>query len=907
MDSKNSLNDLSRRTFLQTVGAGVPTLSLVVKDARAAAVVPQESSAKGAAEKFTPIDLSRFFNCSPADFGPREQARRLSGESARDGLIRTPGGNQVFRGIPFVLGLEGAAKKCWVALSTRSSSWATPNVEIPLAQRASFLCLAAFCDWDKNETPPPGEDVVEQVGQRLADAVFVYEDGTEKGLPLRRRFEVSAPSIIWGHLCFAAETHTRPAPRKLTDPLRNGLQWGYLQYADFDNNYPVGPDGRPLTRVWVAALENPAPEKALKTLRLRSSSEDPLLVCGLTLFQGRENPLRYERLSLYRITLPEAAAEEAERWKVEVALGIVARVYALADFNPDTWLKAPDAGLGERATPPAGGRYLYAEITASPEATLVLSDAKTGRRYDFDLGQVAPGKELEARPGAARVEILEKEKVWLHGKVVDAATGRPTPVRLAFRSREGRYIPPYGHRTEINDGWFQDYGADVKLMDTSFAYVDGTFQVELPVGDVYVEMTKGFEYAPVRRKLNIEPGQRELTLEISRHINLRSKGWVTADTHVHFLSPSTAVLEGQAEGLNLISLLAAQWGDLFTNVGDLFHGPLASKDGETMVQVSTENRQHLIGHLGMVGGHGAPVYPMSACGPEESYLGGPLWNSLADWADAQRKREGLVVAVHFPYPTAELAADIVLGKIDAVELYPYNEHFNTLQFLDWYRYLNCGYRLPAVSGTDKMGAFIPVGARRTYAYLGQEEFSFVNWAKAVRNGNTFMTTGPLLLFQADGHPPGEEIALGVGGGTIEVRVEAKSFVPFHRVEVVFNGRVVAWREEGAGTRELTLQEKVPVSGPGWLAARCASRLTRTTAWRIAIAAHTSPIYVRVPGQELFSAPAVAYMLTLIEGTQTWVENLATRPDPERFERVRKTLADARESLHQRLHEHGIGH
>ena len=36
---------------------------------------------------------------------------------------------------------------------------------------------------------------------------------------------------------------------------------------------------------------------------------------------------------------------------------------------------------------------------------------------------------------------------------------------------------------------------------------------------------------------------------------------MTADTHVHFLSPSTAVLEAQAEGLNLVNLLAAQWGD----------------------------------------------------------------------------------------------------------------------------------------------------------------------------------------------------------------------------------------------------------------------------------------------------------------------------------------------------------
>jgi hypothetical protein len=188
---------------------------------------------------------------------------------------------------------------------------------------------------------------------------------------------------------------------------------------------------------------------------------------------------------------------------------------------------------------------------------------------------------------------------------------------------------------------------------------------------------------------------------------------------------------------------------------------------------------------------------MSADGPGESYLGDPLWTNLADWTDACRKREGLVVAVHFPYPTAELAADIVLGKIDAVELYPYGEHFNTLRFLDWYRYLNCGYRLPAVGGTDKMGAYMPAGANRTYAYLGQSEFTFANFAKAVRSGNTFMTTGPLLIFQVDGQVPGAEIKLGTGGGTVEVQVEAKSFVPFHRLEVVLNGKVVASREEQA--------------------------------------------------------------------------------------------------------------
>ena len=96
------------------------------------------------------------------------------------------------------------------------------------------------------------------------------------------------------------------------------------------------------------------------------------------------------------------------------------------------------------------------------------------------------------------------------------------------------------------------------------------------MGEVYVEMTKGFEYKAVRRRLKIEPGQRELKLEIGRMSDLRSQGWVSADTHVHFLSPTTALLEAQAEGLNLINLLAAQWGDLFTNVGDITNEPLVS-------------------------------------------------------------------------------------------------------------------------------------------------------------------------------------------------------------------------------------------------------------------------------------------------------------------------------------------
>jgi hypothetical protein len=56
----------------------------------------------------------------------------------------------------------------------------------------------------------------------------------------------------------------------------------------------------------------------------------------------------------------------------------------------------------------------------------------------------------------------------------------------------------------------------------------------------------------------------------------------------------------------------------------------------------------------------------------------------------------------------------------------------------------------------------------------------------------------------------------------------------------------------------------------------------------------------MPGQELFSAPAAAYFLKLIEGTQTYVERLAIRPDAQRLERILTVLKQAHARLHARL-------
>jgi hypothetical protein len=910
--AKKSVPGVSRREFLLTVGATAPTISLMEGDASGVVSPGAKPEAPDATGRFTPIKLSAYFNSSSREFGPREKVALVGGESAKDSLIRVPAGWRDLRGIPFILGPEDLQSKSWIVLSTKTGPNANTAVEIPVVQKAHYLCLTSFCDFDENEVPEPGKDVFQQVGQHLGDVTLIYEDNGTHVLPIRRRYETNSVLEPWGHLSFAALPPGKLRALKLNAPLPSATGWGNLQTIIGGNDA----GGSNLGLVWVCALENPEPGRIIRAVRIEAAGEDALVICGLTLYHRPENPLRVEPRALYRITLPEAAAEDEMRWKVDVDLGTMGRTFALPDFDPEAWLAAPAKGLGEHAKVDPGARYLYSEVISNVNATLTLNDSKTGKQYAFDLSKVVAGSELAPTEGGGSIQIIEQGRRWVQCRVLDPESKQPTPVRLAFRSKEGRYIPPYGHRADINDGWFQDYGADVKLMDTSFAYVDGTFQVELAPGEYYLEMTKGFEHQAVRQKTEIQAGQRELTLEIPRFTNLRAKGWVTADTHTHFLSPTTALLEAQAEGLNLINLLAAQWGDLFTNVGDLSHGPILSADRDSMVWVGTENRQHILGHIGLEGVQGRAVFPMSADGAGEAYLGDPTWTSMAEWADVCRQRQGLAVAVHFPYPTGEIAADIVLGKIDALEIWPQDdpkvhhkviEEFDTLRYLDWYHYLNCGYRLPAVAGTDKMGAYMPAGTNRVYAYLGQQEFNFPNFAKAVRAGNTFATSGPLVMFHADGRPPGAEITLGAGGGTIEVAADAQCFVPIHRLEVIFNGKVVAAQEEPAGARTIHLTEKVKVEGPGWLAARCSSQSPRTTNWNFKIAAHTSPVYVQVPGRELFSPEAAAYFLKLIDGAQMYVETLATRPDAETFGRVRKVYTDARAELHRRMHQHGIPH
>jgi hypothetical protein len=494
--------------------------------------------------------------------------------------------------------------------------------------------------------------------------------------------------------------------------------------------------------------------------------------------------------------------------------------------------------------------------------------------------------------------------------VFDSSTGNPTPTRIHFSGSRGEYLAPYGHHAQVNTNWFEDYGADVTVGGRQYAYVPGEFQTDLPVGDLYVEICKGFEYQPVRTKVRLQPGQRVLTLRVDRWKDLRRDGWVTADTHVHFVSPQTAWLEAQGEGVNVVNLLASQWGRLFTNVGD-YSGRVGLVEDDTIVYVGTENRNHMLGHMSMLGTKGQfPVYPMCCGGPTEAWVGDPDFRMLAEWALENRRKGGLNIRPHFPYcGFTEDPVPILKGLVDALEILPNRDGGFPVQ--EWYRYLNCGYRVAVVGGTDKMSAGTAIGWLRTYAKLRDDRpFTYGNWAVAVRAGRTISTNGPLIALRVEGREIGETIKMPAGGGTLEIQAVAESAWPLGLLEVIVDGNVVAKAVSPGGQRRLGIEEKIAVKQSGWVAARCSGLNTPATSYLVA---HTSPVYLDCGGTRPFNGPAAEHMLALVEGGIEYLNTLATVFDEVSRKRMVKWFKEAQHELKARLvieaahtHHHGSG-
>ncbi len=768
-------------------------------------------------------------------------------------------GEQLFRGIPFQVGDPTGSGNCLVLLDGAASDGAAAAAGLTIqVGRAVHRVLFAhrLLDSDVYRGGP--------IGGLVADYVIGYADGTSVRVPIRERYEIGIPDERWTQQPFLAV-----ADQDYTLPPRWSGRWedaGLRQTEtafDRDVSWYLYP--------W----RNPHPELVIATIEIVPAGPR-FVLAGITLGLLDEEPFRHAGIRDVVLTLPRAedAASTADL-AVTVDRGLASYPQPLPAAPAAAFLADPMRGWGEARATAAGRAHVGIAATASATIAVNLGDEEVSRVAWADL---QAGQPVAVSPRLG-IELVDRGRNWVHTTVVDDKTGQPIPCRIHFRSPVGIAYAPHGHHAHLNSGissWHNDIGGDVRLGQISYAYIDGTCEGWLPRGDVIVDVAQGFEYEPLRTTVTIAPGQERLELRLRRWTDMNRRGWYSGDTHVHFLSPQGGLFEARGEGLNVVNLLQAEWGSLFTNTEDFTGEPQVSTDRRTIVYTSQENREHVMGHLSLLGLK-RPVMPWSSDGLGEGERGGTLETVLAHWADRCHEQGGTVVIPHFPSPNGEPAVLISTGRADAIEMI----RFGLYEHLTWYRYLNAGYRVPLAGGTDKMSSETPVGLVRTYVRVpADEDFSYDAWCRNLRLGRTFQTSGPMLELSVNGAEIGDTVELPAGGGSLEIRASAESLFPIHVLELVQNGQVVATTSAGAGgARRLELRETVKVEANSWFAVRAGGPgywqpLRHHDEWSRGIFAHTSPVYVAVGGPWWQFDPATANdLLALVNGGLQYVREM----------------------------------
>lgn len=806
-------------------------------------------------------------------------------------------GKNTFRGLPFIVGsFDGSSSEhCYISLTEGEASVTVPIEKA--ARRVIFAHRQMETDQDKNGP----------VGITVADYVIHMAGGETVKVPIRERYEISAVGDRSG-------------------VSRLSIGFPYLAVPDQGDTLMPRSEGRfdligrrqtesvhaQPTWYWLWAWQNSDPERVIESIEFVPRGPRFIVAC-ITLGHVDEHPFSREARRPVRVSLKDGAqAEKPFDLDVTIDRGERTYVHSLPEQSSDDFLTDPYKGFGEAQN--AKSSPAYVELSGTLSATVEVSQNE--KKIDsVNWGDVQRDGSVET--DKVRIELIEQGKNWVNIKVVDDETGKPVPCRVHFRSPEGVPYQPHGHHNQVNsnlDTWHSDVGGDLRLGQITYAYIDGTAQGWLPRGEVIVDVARGYEYDPVRAKIEIEPGQRDLELRIKRWINMNERGWYSGDSHVHFLSTQGSHFESQAEDVNVVNLLQSQWGSLFTNVEDFTGEPSITRSGNNIVYTSQENRQHLMGHM-ILWGLKKPVMPFGSDGPSESEIGGPMETTLAHWADEAHAQGGYVINPHFPHPNGEPAALIATGRLDGIEMIMQREYWHR----EWYRYLNCGYRLPLVGGTDKMSSDVPVGMYRTYVSIpDDEEFTYENWCRNVAKGRTMLSGGPIIHFTVDGHEVGDTLDLS-SAGTVEVSAWAESVVPMSRLEIVQQGRVVASTESSSPTRRLEISEKIKIDANSWLAARAGGPeyygYNYYDQWQRGIFAHTSPIYVAVGGPwQMFDKATAQYMLTLIDGATTYIDNSSRQHshgyathhhgEDDHDAYLKRPFQEAREAVLQRIQEQG---
>jgi hypothetical protein len=478
----------------------------------------------------------------------------------------------------------------------------------------------------------------------------------------------------------------------------------------------------------------------------------------------------------------------------------------------------------------------------------------------------------------------------LEARIINDITGEALAARVAITNTHGKFIEIEGVHPHV------------QYLGKRWCYVDGAFAFSIPEGGAGLEIRRGLETRPLFAALPGDPGRKNFqrTFRLRHWVDLRQKGYFSGDIHAHLPVPREAHFQMRAEDLNALTLLRLADPEHTLPVNEFFTGKLdAHSTPACEIYVSQEVQDFQMGHLTLLNLTNLVAGYHDMGGTLEYWRSRPHWDLLRAMRSA-RDQNGIVVWSHFcSLPGAQSPVGVALGLVDALELITWNDptqfpnhwspwlnsgkaqaDFPVMRPVDlYYQYLNAGFRLPIAAGTDKFGEEIPLGSNRTYAHV-REPANYAFWLAAVKDGRAFVSNGPILEFDADGHEPGDVVQFQ-GIRRVKARVLARSIVSFTTLEIVMNGETVGHKTVALdknypsdGVYSMEVEASFELSRSSWVAARVVDHpdlRNRILPRDVSTFAHTDPVYFLQDGRRVREETSIVYLRKYVEGLLHWLQ------------------------------------
>ncbi|MEQ9408846.1 MAG: CehA/McbA family metallohydrolase [Fuerstiella sp.] len=480
-------------------------------------------------------------------------------------------------------------------------------------------------------------------------------------------------------------------------------------------------------------------------------------------------------------------------------------------------------------------------------------------------------------------------------RVLDADSGQPLAARIYLRNAADEWLfvesaHPEGTALPYREQWVP-MPESVERHTTVSAH---PFRIELAAGTYQLTVEKGKEYLPLQQTITIGTDDRLIDFRLQRWINMADRGWYSGETHVHrrlHELPNVML----AEDLNVAfpvtfwtttsdaapdlqpSTLRRQGPSPFGPREDAGTEPIAVDETHVILPRNTEyeifsvnGQRHVLGAIFLLNHRTRFTATAPPIGPiaEQAHAEGALLDlDKHSWpwslmlipvanVDLFELSNNSVWRTKFGFRSlpADLPDWMTVETDSPATLTEWG--WLNYGFQVYYALLNCGFHITPTAGTASGVHPVPLGYSRVYVHTG-DAFGPTAWLKRLKQGRSFVTTGPMLFATVNGRRPGESFRFETSEPQMAaVEIESVSAQPVSGIEVLLNGDVVRSLQpqcvatpEGAWKAVIT--EQIEITETSWLAIRSVEpqpdgrkRFAHTAPWHFSI--NNTPI---VPRQE----------------------------------------------------------